>query len=1169
MASSDFIADFISRWAKVTASERSTAQSFLNELCAVIEVPRPTATEDYQFERPVVFVQPNGKRTTKFMDLYRRGSFVLEAKKYDNQTVETPELALALETDTAKPDRKTKVTRGTESWDDAMLRAYGQAERYARHLPADEENPVFLVIVDVGHVIELYADFTQKGKTYVAYPDSRTHRVTLAELARPEKRELLRAVWLDPHSLDPTKRTTDVTLKVASHLAALAKSFETQKHPPKLVAEFLTRCLFCMFAEDVGLLAKDSFTSFLESMRGNPREFVPLMEALFREMDKGASLSTILRQKLLRFNGGLFAEQTVLPVDGTQLGLLIEASHCHWRDVEPAIFGTLLEQALTPHERGRLGAHFTPRAYVERLVLPVVIEPLRADFTAARDEAVHLANGGDLPAARARIRDFHQKLCAVRVLDPACGSGNFLYVTLEHMKRLEGDALDLLLTFGDTAPAAATVDPHQFLGLELNHRAVALAELVLWIGYLQWHFRIHGNVMPTEPVLRRFANIREADAVLAYDGQPVAVTGQMAAANPKLPGLPDHWRGLVVPHTDTIFVWDRRSMKTDPATGREIPDETKKVLLWAYRNPRPTEWPEADFIVGNPPFIGPGKLRADLGDGYAETLRSVYPDVPDSADFVMWWWHKAAELTRTGKVRRFGFITTNSLRQTFARRVVAHHLAAQPPLSLLFAIPDHPWVDPTEDDEKKAAVRIAMTVGAAGEHEGEVLTITDVKPGSDGTALILFSPQQGRIQSDLTVGANVTATVPLKANDGLTYRGVQLIGSGFIVTPDEARALGLGTTEDAERHIRPYRNGRDLTDAPRGVMVIDLFGLKAEEVRTRLPKIYERVLATVKPERDLNSRASYRENWWIHGEPRRDMRPALAGLPRYIATVETAKHRFFQFLDAAILPDNKLVVIALDDAFHLGVLGSRIHTTYALTAGSWLGFGNDPVYVKTRCFDPFPFPACTEKQKARIRGLAEELDAHRKRAQAQHGLGLTDIYNVLAKLRAGEALTTKDKAIHDAALVATLRQLHDDLDAAVAEAYGWPWPMSDAEILNRVVALNNARAAEEQAGHIRWLRPDYQAKGELLLAGGGAHIEPTKPAAKKTKPAGKQAWPGTIPAQIKAVEAAFMQAERPLTVADLAKQFSRVKEATAAQIVETLCSLGRLRPGDEPGTFVQ
>jgi hypothetical protein len=234
------------------------------------------------------------------------------------------------------------------------------------------------------------------------------------------------------------------------------------------------------------------------------------------------------------------------------------------------------------------------------------------------------AKAGRMKEARAEILRFHDQLCRVRVLDPACGSGNFLYVTLEHLKRLEGEVLDAAAGFGETMLldlSTHTVDPHQFLGLELNPRAAALAEMVLWIGYLQWHFRTRGEVLPAEPVLKKFRNIECRDAVLAWDGDPVPVTDD---------------------HGHPVTVWDRRSMKTDPVTGRDIPDESHRLPLLTYPNARPADWPETDFIVGNPPFLGNKRMRDDLGDGYAETLRAAYPDVPESADFVMYWWHKAA-----------------------------------------------------------------------------------------------------------------------------------------------------------------------------------------------------------------------------------------------------------------------------------------------------------------------------------------------------------------------------------------------------------------------------------------------------------------------------------------------------------------------------------------------
>src|SRR5690606_18376944 len=243
------------------------------------------------------------------------------------------------------------------------------------------------------------------------------------------------------------------------------------------------------------------------------------------------------------------------------------------------------------------------------------------------------------------------------------------------------------------ATAGETVDPHNLLGIELNPRAAAIAEVVLWIGYLQWHFRTRGDVHPPQPVIRDFLNIENRDAVLAYD-RVEYVTDE---------------RGIPVTR------WDGETMKPSPVTGEPVPDETARKPVERYVNPRKAEWPEADFIVGNPPFIGNKRLRTALGDGYVEALRGAWPEMPESADFVIYWWHHAARLTRRGAVERFGFITTTSIRQSFNRRVLEPHLSdKKQPLSLVFAIPDHPWVDTSDG----AAVRIAMTVARAGESAG-------------------------------------------------------------------------------------------------------------------------------------------------------------------------------------------------------------------------------------------------------------------------------------------------------------------------------------------------------------------------------------------------------------------------------------------------------------------
>jgi hypothetical protein len=393
---------------------------------------------------------------------------------------------------------------------------------------------------------------------------------------------------------------------------------------------------------------------------------------------------------------------------------------------------------------------------------------------------------------------------------------------------------------------------------------------------------------------------------------------------------------------------------------------------------------------------------------------------------------------------------------------------------------------------------------------------------------------------------------------------VQLISSGFIVTPEQAAALGLGRIPGLERHIRPYRNGKDLTATPRHVLVIDLFGLSVERVRDRFPEVYQWVVERVKPERNAKSHSKdgegYARLWWLHGKPRQQLREALSGLSRYIVTVETAKHRFFQFLDASILPDNMLVAIASDDAWHLAVLSSRVHVTWALATGGTLE--DRPRYNKTRCFEPFPFPAASTGQQAELRALGERLDAHRKQRQALYpDLTLTGIYNVLAKLRTGETLTPAERTMHEQGLVTVLRELHDAIDRAVLAAYGWQDLIAvddtDATLLERLVALNAERAAEERQGFIRWLRPAFQAPGEKTPAT-QTELDATS-AAEVRAPLAPRPWPKTLAEQARAVTEALAEAGEPLTVAALAARFQGAKPKPLAALLETLVALGRAR----------
>jgi hypothetical protein len=1124
------IPSFIARWRDFGGEERANKDSFFIELCEVLGIapPRPKSgdpeKDTYVFEADVRVPHEGGTVTTQKADVYKAGCFVLEAKQGRSE--------LSTKLSSAK--------RGTNQWQEAMASAKGQALGYASMMV---KPPPFLVVADLGYCFDLYASFEGSGQ-YAPFPGPRLteSRLFVADLAKHA--DLLRTVFTDPRSLDPAARIAKITTEVAAHLAGLASKLEEAGHPPELVARFLMRCLFTMFAEDVGLLPADPrtrrglFTGALQDLWiPSPKSFPAGIEGLWRAMNAGSDFGFM--GKLLRFNGGLFAESAALALDKPALEALLEAAKHDWSEVDPAIFGTLLERALSPKERHALGAHYTPRAYVERLVRPTVEEPLRADWEVAQAEVRILVEAGKVAPAKKVVRAFHEKLCQARVLDPACGSGNFLYVALDLLQRLEDEVLDKLEALGETqqllAAGGLRVTPAQFLGIEKKPWAKEIAELVLWIGYLQHHVRARGKASPPpEPVLQDYQNIACRDAVLAWDSVELVRDER---------GKP-------------VTRWDGETTKKSPVTGKDIPDESAQVPVEHYVNPRRAKWPRADYIVGNPPFIGNKRMRAALGDGYVEALRAAYPYLPDSVDFVMYWWNKAARRVATGKVQRMGLITTNSITQTFNRTVVSRALEGAPPVSLAFAIPNHPWVDSTDG----AQVRIAMTMVVPWQGDGQVYSIVDESLSEDGVILPSFHERRGVIHADLRIGADIASTASLQACQDLSFMGVILVGQGFVVDSDD------NLTRVEPQALKPYLVGNELNKTPKQRLVIDFFDTSLDEARRRFPRAFQRVIEQVKPERDANKDATFRANWWLHGRPRVEMRGALRGLPRFIAICRTAKHFVFQFVPGDVIVESKVVAIASDDASILGILSSRAHLTYAIAAGSRHGVGNDLTYNNSRCFETFPFPVPTDSQAARIRDLGEQLDAHRKRQQAAHPtLTITGMYNVLEKLRSGEALSAKDRVVHAEGLVSVLRQIHDDLDQAVFEAYGWPKTLTDEAILERLVALNAERAEEEKRGLVRWLRPEFQNAAQdrggkpAATQTSLAAVEDEEEPARSAKPAaktGKAAWPKRLDEQVVALRDLMLKKTTGWTAQQVAETFRGVTPKSVSPLLDTLASLG-------------
>jgi hypothetical protein len=416
-------------------------------------------------------------------------------------------------------------------------------------------------------------------------------------------------------------------------------------------------------------------------------------------------------------------------------------------------------------------------------------------------------------------------------------------------------------------------------------------------------------------------------------------------------------------------------------------------------------------------------------------------------------------------------------------------------------------------------------------------------------------------------------------------------GKGFWISGDKAKLFGLGTIPDAEEFIRPYMNGNDLTKKSRNIFCLDFYGKDQGYVRDNFPDAYQHLLENVKPERDANNREGRRLRWWLFGEPGVDMREALSGLPRYIATTETAKHRAFSMLDQKYAPDQKIRVIASDEWDVLAVLSSRIHVHFSFSRGGWQGVGNDPVYQHTNTFVPFPFPHLDQSQKREAVSLGRRLDAFRKgRIEADPQITITSMYNGLERLRdikAGapvDPLSNDELDFHKVAQISILDEIHSDIDHLMFRAYGWldiassiigrPGGVTpsvfknenqdnaEEELLKRLVRLNAERSKAEESGDIMWIRGDFQiAKLALKAPSKGRGSQAEADLTESAAPAEKIAWPKDGLEQIKVVRAALGDADAPISIPDLDARFKggRKRRDRLAALLAYMSETGMVR----------
>lgn len=1008
---------FIENWSGARVGERASFQPFIWQLCEILGVEAPDRDRpgdpDYGFERPVRLSESCKSAGLKpsLMDLYRRRCFVMEAKPSERR-------------DRARSDLR-RMGEGTDAASRSMRAAKREAEAYARGL---DERPPFLITLEMGVAMDLWANFAADGGAYEPFLVGGRHRIELARLADPEVRAVLARVWTDPWSLAPDREA--VTADIAARLGRLIQSiaWSSARTPQGAVDPvlrnahlsraciFVSQCMFAMFLDSSGAWKGPRFRELMEDYRDQPDRFPIVAADFFDCLQRGGHCAAI-RQDVPRFQRDMFAERVKPTITAEEMDVLIEAAQCDWSSAGPDLFGVLLEMVKDAEHRSEFGVHFTDRRLVERVVQATVMEPLRAEWSRVEAQALQAAEAGDDRRAGQLILTFQRRLCAVRVLDPACGTGNFLYVALGLMAALE---TEVLLLAEDLAPHLAEqrikrVDLGQFIGLEKDGATARIARLVMAIGQMQAHRR-SGQTLSADQTWS-CVDIRVQDALLAQ-----AVDAD-AGFRPR----------------------------------QEI---------------TPRKWPEAEFIVGNPPFLGGRRRRQYLGEAYVNALNDLREGRFRLADLATCWWDRAARiLARDGsRLRRFGFVMPATVTQAASREVLAHHLNGERPMRLAYAIPDHPWAPLAA----AASVRVAVTVVERGMANGEGRLLTLCPDGeTEATGHPRLREACGDIAPDLTIGIDVARAAVLKANEGLASRGVQVNGAGFVVDAETAARLYAQSSPDCASPAKSYRNGRDLAERPRGVQVIDFYGWSEARVRREHPGFHAHLMQRVKQDRERNPRARYGRDWWLFSENRSGLRTALEGLDRYIVTLEIGKHRWFRFLGAEVMADNRLVCVASDDPFILGVLSSRAHRVWAAAVGGSLE--DRPIYTKTACFDRFPFPEAGAAQRVAIAAVAEALDRVRAEVMARWPeLTMTRLYNAL------EVGGTVEAGAREAD-VARVRRLHAELDDLVAAAYGWAGEMGEAEVISRLIQLNQDRAEAEAQGRIAWLRPDLQAR-----AAGGA-----------------------------------------------------------------------------------
>ena len=839
---------FVQKWAASRGTERATSQEHFINLCQLLSEKTPNEADPsgdfYAFEKGAKTPGGDG-----FADVWLKNRFAWEYKgKHKNLTA-----------------------------------AYKQVSDYREALG----NPPLLVVCDIER-FEVHTNWTNTEKWIYKFSNDdllSDKPVIVSTVSGPAKDtpalnplQVLKALFDAPEQLKPQKTTDQITREAAALFGKISDELRKWKVNDRrivddmAIARFVTRVLFCMFATDVGLLPKETFSDIITVHRksGDNKGFRKHLSDLFAVMNTGGEF---MMRHIPHFNGRLFEENDVPDQITTQeILILAELDALNWADVEPSIFGTLFERVLDPKQRKMLGAHYTSRDNIELIIEPVLMSPLRRDWEHAKTEIEQYLyragiRGTPEEAQRAHVRaivaNCLDRLTAIRVLDPACGSGNFLYVALALLKALEKEVIAFAAPQGIT-DLHQRVHPRQLFGIETNAYAHGLASTVIWIGYLQWK---HRNVIPLddeEPILEPLDNVEGKDAILAtrHSGEPV-----------------------------------------EPA------------------------WPIVDVIVGNPPFLGGKLLRRELGDEYIERLFAAWDGrVARESDLCCYWFEKGRAAIESGGAKRVGLLATQGIRGGANRRVLQRIKNSG---DIFYAQADRKWI------QDGVAVRVSMVGFDDGsEIQRRLNVLPDDNPaGALNRALPvniinanltsqMDSTQARRLKENL--GTSFMGDTKVGPFDIPESRARQLLAA-----PNPHRRPNSDV-------VRAWVNGLDVTRRPRNMWIIDFPPGTTEVAAALYEAPFAYLEWNVRPVREEATSVDADYPWWIHGRPRPDMRQALQDVKRYIATPCITKHRVFVWIPGNVLPDHALIVFALADDYSFGILHSRAHEVWALQMGTQL-----------------------------------------------------------------------------------------------------------------------------------------------------------------------------------------------------------------------------------------